>query len=167
MSTGTVTPLPQSHQPIPPVDTTSDDSRQKRISEEDTVASVPSMFRTKATSFLRYLKNNQVHWTDDGSVMIQDRVIPGSNIIDIVNGAVRDRRKVGLPTGSVPLVRYLKGTNVPREIIGSKKLWHATSRETQATPATQPLTPPSTPPKPTKKREKNTQAKRIKSWSQY
>ena len=137
------------------------------------MASVPSMFRTKATSFLRYLKNNQVHWTNDGSVMIQDRVIPGSNIIDIVNGAVRDRRNVGLPTGSVPLVRYLKGTNVPREIIGSKKLWHSTSRETGPPtqpllePLVEPLTPPSTPLKPTKKRKKNSQTKRIKSWSQY
>ena len=163
--------------PQPPVDgvplRADEDRRQTRISEEQTVESVPSNYRTKATSFLRYLKNNQVHWTDDGSVVIRNQVIPGSNIIDIVNSAVRDRRKVDLPTGSVPLIQYLKGTNVPREIIGSKKLWHAASRETsaQATPATpiRPLTPPNTPLKQAKKRKKTTRAqtKKITAWSQY
>ena len=163
--------------PPPPADglpsRADEDRRQTRISEEQTVESVPSNYRTKATSFLRYLKNNQVHWTDDGSVVIRDQVIPGSNIIDIVNSAVRDRRKVDLPTGSVPLIQYLKGTNVPREIIGSKKLWHAASRETSsqatATPSIRPLTPPTTPLKPAKKKKKTTRAqtKKIKAWSQY
>ena len=169
-TSGSLSTVTGQHQPPPPIPmdgSTSDDRRQKRISEEDTVESVPSMFRPKATSFLRYLKNNQVRWTDDGSVMIRDQVIPGSNIIDIVNSAVRDRQKVDLPTGSVPLIQYLKGTNVPREIIGSKKLWHATSREPRASPSTEPLTPPTTPLKPTKKRKKTTHTTKIKSWSQY
>ena len=115
----TTTPIatPISSDVVPP---SSEDSQQNW--ENQAIKSVPKIFRRKAESFLRYLKNKQVQWRDDGSVVIRDQVIPGSNIIDIVNTVMRSRSGKGIPTGTVPLIQYLKSINVPREIIGNEEL---------------------------------------------
>ena len=112
----------------------SEDSQQNW--ENQAIKSVPKLFRRKAESFLRYLKNKQVQWRDDGSVVIRDQVIPGSNIIDIVNTVMRSRSGKSIPTGTVPLIQYLKSINVPHEIIGNEDLLKYTPTALHTPPRT-------------------------------
>lgn len=137
--------------------------------ENQIMSSVPQIYQRTTKSFLKYLKQNGVEWNDDGSISINKRIYPGSNIIDIVNHTLRQRKKTPYPPmGAIPLIQHLKQINVPLEYIGNKSLWESV--------ANTPTTPPDTPREdpiynkfPTKKaRQTKTQAKeKIKRWLKY
>ena len=48
--------------------------------------------------------------------------IPGSNIIDLVNDVLRQRKGIE-PTGLQPFAEGLRAMNIPQDFVGNKKRW--------------------------------------------
>ena len=144
--------------------------------QDQTIMSVPKPYRTKATAFLRYLKDNDVHWETDGRVTIKGQTVSGSNILDIVNSAMRSRKTGKLPMGTDHLIRHLSTTNAPREIIGNPTWLRQTAREPaskrQLSPVagfTDPPTPPASPVQPKRKssrrKKDNNLGRSVRKWT--
>ena len=61
--------------------------------------SVPEKYRKKAESLLRRLRaGGGVVWNNFGAITRDGVVEPGANIIDLINDAMRDRKR-SLPVG--------------------------------------------------------------------
>ena len=63
----------------------------------------------------------KVVWDVNGVVTIDGTLVPGANIVDLVNDAMRDRRSA--PPGHLQFAVALRQSTVPREIIGNKRVW--------------------------------------------
>ena len=87
------------------------------------IDSVPEKYRKKAESLLRRLRaGGGVVWNNVGAVTIDGVVVPGANIIDLINDAMRDRKR-SMPVGHLQFTATLRNTAIPREFIGSKHVW--------------------------------------------
>lgn len=116
-----------------------------------TMNSIPSTFKRNSKALFDYFKHtNAVQWKADGSLIIGDQDYPGTNIMDIVSYASRERKNIPRPNGTDVLVDYLKANNAPREIIGNTQLWR-TPQAARLPPTLPPPvvdTPPKTPIRP-------------------
>ena len=63
-----------------------------------------------------------VVWNNVVAVIIDGVVVPGTNIIDLINDAMRDRKR-SMPVGHLQFSAALRNTAIPREFIGSKRVW--------------------------------------------
>ena len=54
---------------------------------------------------------------------IDATLVPGANIVDLVNDAMRDRRR-SAPSGHLQFAVALRQSTVPREFIGNKRVWN-------------------------------------------
>ena len=87
------------------------------------IDSAPEKYIKKVESLLRRLRaGGGVVWNNVGAVTIDGVVVPGSNIIDLINDAMRDR-KICMPVGHLQFAAALRNTAIPREFIGSKRVW--------------------------------------------
>ena len=94
------------------------DDDQNRILE-----SVPITMRRRAKLLLNVLKNHPtLTWDKQGVVSVDGKPIPGSNIIDLVNDALRQRKGFE-PKGWEHFFQGLREVNVPQDYIGNKKRW--------------------------------------------
>ena len=66
---------------------------QTEISDESILQTVPKKFQTKAKLFLDYARQvGNLTWDQNGVVTANGDTIAGSNIVDIVNDAMRNRK---------------------------------------------------------------------------
>lgn len=89
------------------------------------IESVPLKFRNKAKLLLRCLHDaptSNFSWDSAGVVSVGGHPIKDSNIVDLVNDAMR-ARKVPKPTGREAFARFLRTMQAPREFIGNEDLW--------------------------------------------
>lgn len=101
--------------------------------------SVPTTMRKKAKLLVSMLKDNpNLAWDDDGTVRLYGQPVPGSNIIDLVNDVLRQRKTVDEPTGWKPFAEALRQVNVPQDIVGNRARWEWIHRSMPDLP-----TPPS------------------------
>ena len=85
--------------------------------------SVPITMRRKAKLLLNVLKNHpHLSWDKQGIVSVDGKPISGSNIIDLVNDALRHRKGFE-PKGWESFFQGLREVNVPQDYIGNKKRW--------------------------------------------
>ena len=90
--------------------------------EEEVIGSVPRTYQNKASLLVKKWKRNGVlGWNKEGNLMYNGEVIPGTNIVDIVNDVVRPRSKNPQPKGWDLVAQGIKATNVPLELIGNSK----------------------------------------------
>ena len=109
------------------------------------VDSVPKMFKRKAQLLLSILQDNpNMSWDEDGTVKLYGKPIQGSNIIDLVNGVVRQRKRIE-PTGWQPFAEGLRELNIPQDVIGNRERWdwmHRSPNLPPRTPEEEFITPP-------------------------
>lgn len=87
------------------------------------VDSVPTSMRRKAKLLLQMLEEHpQMSWNDQGVLEYNGKPIPGSNVIDLVNDVIRNR-KGSNPRGWEQFSRGLKQVNVPQEYVGNRQRW--------------------------------------------
>lgn len=87
------------------------------------VASVPPKYSDKASQLLRHLRNfSHVTWNADGKTFIDGVLIRKANIIDLINDAMRERKKVRPPAGYPQFATALRQAGVPREFIGNNRV---------------------------------------------
>ena len=77
----------------------------------------------KAENLLRNLRaGGGVVWNNIGALTINGVVVPGTNIIGLINNAMRDRKRSML-VGHLQFAAALCNTAIPREFICSKRVW--------------------------------------------
>ena len=64
--------------------------------------------------------HHNLSWDEDGTVKMYGQPIPGSNIIDLVNDVLRQRKGIE-PTGWQPFAEWPKAMNVPQDFVGNNK----------------------------------------------
>jgi len=80
----------------------------------------PKYLRSKADWLLKHLTKNGVRWNSTGEIFYNDQVVPGSHILELVNDALRERKRSN-PTGWQSFALILKELNVPRNIVQNKR----------------------------------------------
>ena len=63
---------------------------------------------------------NKISWEDDGTVVIDNEKIPGSNIVDLVNDLLRPLKR-NEPIGWENFAKALKDIKIPLTYIGNPK----------------------------------------------
>lgn len=87
------------------------------------VESVPSKYRHKSLQLLRHLRNfSGITWDADGKTFLDGVLIRKANIIDLINDAMRERKKVRPPAGYPQFATALRQAGVPREFIGNPRV---------------------------------------------
>lgn len=103
---------------------------ETRMNDSIIVESVPAKFRNKAKLLLRRLHDapsSDFSWNAAGVVSVNGETIKHSNIVDLVNDAMRSR-KMAKPAGRRVFANFLRAIQAPREFVGNDELW----LETQA-----------------------------------
>ena len=146
--------------------------------EQDVVESVPKSFKTKAERLLKRIKlDPEVKWNNLGELEFQGQLIRNSNLTDLVNDVLRQRKNSSDPLGWETFADVLHRLNVPQELIGNPTRWSYMRNPSRKsvftpTPVKRPLlddnesfeTPPNeTPTKWRKKEEARSKRKRKKS----
>ena len=85
--------------------------------------SVPKTMQRKAELLLGMIKNNNnLTWDEQGVVSYKGKRIHGSNIIDLINDAIRQRKGVD-PRGWKTFSKALHESNIPKEVRGNSSRW--------------------------------------------
>ena len=85
--------------------------------------SVPKTMQRKAELLLGMIKNNNnLTWDEQGVVSYKGKRIHGSNIIDLINDTIRQRKGVE-PRGWKTFSKALHESNIPEEVIGIPSRW--------------------------------------------
>ena len=115
------------------------------INNQLVVDSAPITFKHKAELLLSTLQDNpNMSWDEDGTVKLYGKPIQGSNIIDLVNDVVR-QRKGSEPVGWQPFAEGLRELNIPQDVIGNRERWdymHRSPNLPPRTPKEEFITPP-------------------------
>ncbi|XP_024944980.1 uncharacterized protein LOC112494978 [Cephus cinctus] len=112
--------------PAPIVPTITSNEEEQEPLKDDLVAnvieSVPQKFRRKAELLTKHLLSRSlVSWKPSGKVFIDGTEVPGANIIDLVNDAMRSRKNSN-PVGWEQFVEVCHKGNIPHEFIGNSKI---------------------------------------------
>jgi hypothetical protein len=100
---------------------------------------VPSVFKKKAERLLHHLKQNpELSWNDRGEISVQGQTIKNSNLIDLVNDVLRQRKNIPQPTGWENFAAALSQTNVPQDLIGHPDRWKYIRGQMQSSEDTAP-----------------------------
>ena len=85
--------------------------------------SVPKTMQRKAELLLGMIKNsNNLTWDEQGVVSYKGKRIHGSNIIDLINDTIRQRKGVE-SRGWKTFSKALHESNIPQEVIGNPSRW--------------------------------------------
>jgi len=86
------------------------------------IQSTPKPYQTRAQSLMNFI-DGQIEVNDKGEIIDRDsQALEGSNIIDLIQHAVRDRRRNIQPSGWNEFKDRLKGVNVPQTLLNYETL---------------------------------------------
>lgn len=112
------------------VDRNDDEIDEKKfISSQDRhiIKTVPQKYRDKAAQLISRLHQagqHQIFWDENDRVSIDGQKIEGSNIVDLINDAMRWRKTVAKPVGREQFSHLIEKIGVPKEFIGNEKFWN-------------------------------------------
>ena len=89
------------------------------------IESVPIKYRAKAKQLLVRLHRageERVSWDDQDRVFIDGNPVENSNIVDLINDAMR-ARKTHTVCGRSDFAKLLREIGVPNEFVGNNELW--------------------------------------------
>ena len=86
--------------------------------EADIMESVPPTMKSRAQQLVKKLKENKdlITWDDKGQMIYEGKPVVGSNVIDLVNDALRHRKNFN-PHGWRLFAKVLSDVNVPEGIV--------------------------------------------------
>lgn len=124
----TITPVDDVYRAIQSVYSKGEEMKEtekERMNDSFILDSVPLKFRQKAKLLINHLHSNaldRLTWDKYGVVSIDGVRVAESNIVDLVNDAMRSRKTVR-PGGRHHFATLLRSVKVPREFIGNQELW--------------------------------------------
>ena len=118
--------------PTPAAPTTTTPAKtppSNRLEEAAILESIPPTLRRKATLLLQRVKQSDaLGWNDRGELTVDGTAVPNSNMIDLMNDALRERQHFQ-PTGRAVFARGLRAMNIPRDWVRNKIWWDETVQE--------------------------------------
>ena len=97
--------------------------KTNRLEDGDILESIPRTLRRKASLLLQRVKqSDSLGWNDRGELTVDGKAIPNSNMIDLMNDALRERQHFQ-PTGRAVFAQGLKAMNIPRDWVRNKTWW--------------------------------------------
>ncbi|PIK42583.1 hypothetical protein BSL78_20571 [Apostichopus japonicus] len=126
----TVRLLPDS-EPVPSQNESTRNTFLKEDIGREVLDSVPKALKSKAAQILRKMteSNRMLDWNDKGELLVNERVVTGSHMVDLINDALR-KRKSAPPVGVRDFTKGLAQLNTPRELIGNPDRWEDISKLT-------------------------------------
>ena len=88
--------------------------------ESKIMASVPVKHKKTAAKILDFLKLHEISWSQNKELMLKNNVIPGSDIIQLINFLLRDRSIKPAAFEEFKEILYMK--NFPQDLIKNKHL---------------------------------------------
>lgn len=135
--------------------------------EIDLLDSIPKTFLNKAHLLMRRLRNHpDLQWNEKGEVTLKGQHFPASNLADLVNDVLRNRKNMPKPLAWREFASHLQDMNIPQEIVGNKARLPFIKGNALSTPPGEPahpLTSRSTRSKTRPKRQRSPYYK----WSSY
>lgn len=97
--------------------------------EDEVLASVPPSLREKAKLILKRFKNTGVlGWNEHtGRMLYKGSEVDGTNIVDIVNTLLRERKSRPDPVGWGLIKQGVQELNLPTELVGNKNVYNTSS----------------------------------------
>lgn len=93
---------------------------------EEIVESVPQTFRRRAFLLAKKIKASEnMSWNENGELIFRGNLIPGTNMVDLVNDVLRKRKGRRDPPGHDEFVTGLRSNNVAKELIGNPRVLNA------------------------------------------
>ena len=87
--------------------------------DEETLQTIPKNYKRRARLILHRLRKRPGYFNKRDELVFGGKPIPGSHIVDLVNDAVRPKRKRLPPAGSRAFASVLQRLNTPQEAIGN------------------------------------------------
>ena len=92
--------------------------------EDDIISSVPPSMQKKAGRLLSRLKSNpEIKWNDKGEIEYKGKTVKQSNMTDLINDILRNRKNVADPIGWDMFSTVLGDMNIPQDLVGNTKRW--------------------------------------------
>ena len=114
--------------------TLSDMMKVKEQMRNSLAVSTPKPYQSRANALFKNLESS-LRFNDKGEIYSDDgKLIPGSHLEDLIQHAVRDRRRNLMPTGWAQFLSILRERNVPKSILN-----RVTLDEMEAMPNPAPL----------------------------
>lgn len=121
--------------------------RSEGISSGDIAKTVPKNLRSKAERLAELLKaTGKVRWDESNRLIIDGKPVEGTNIIDLINDALR-RRKTFMPHGRAEFADHLRAINAPKELVGNADYWKGAADASHSDDSSGNGSPPRTPAK--------------------
>ena len=97
--------------------------------ETDILESVPPTMKTRARQLVKKLKENKdlITWDDKALLVYEGKPIPGSNVVDLVNDALRHRKNFN-PHGWRLFAKALSDVNIPEGIVRNENRFKNNTR---------------------------------------
>ena len=111
--------------------------------ETDIMDSVPATMKSRARQLIKKLKSNKdlVGWNEQGQMVFKGRSVPSTNIVDLVNDSLRQRKNFN-PDGCELFSKVLGHLNVPEGIVRNEnRLGIVREYKTKGIPENLPTTP--------------------------
>jgi hypothetical protein len=127
---------PQGEQPI-------EETEPSDEIETDIMDSVPATMKSRARQLIKKLKSNKdlVGWNEQGQMVFKGRSVPSTNIVDLVNDSLRQRKNFN-PDGWELFSKVLEHLNVPEGIVRNEnRLGIVRECKTKGIPDNLPTTP--------------------------
>ena len=101
-----------------------EEPQEDALSVEMIVRGIPKTMKTRAEALLAHLKErgDVITWDDMGQVLVDDVLIPKSNISDLVSDAMRSRKHFN-PVGVRDFYNVLNKINVPKDLVRNERRW--------------------------------------------
>ena len=102
-----------------------------RIKSDDIhVTLFPKSLRNRALHLLNHIRKQQdMSWNERGDLVIDDKPIFGTHIVDLVDNVIRGNHKRPDPPGVDTFVQALQKSNVPQSLMGNKDRFIAQDRK--------------------------------------
>lgn len=114
-----------------------DDTMIEEEATDDPVAKrildiIPRKWQRNALALLDYVNNNpHMKWSDKGEMIVDDKKIANTNIIDLISDFSKDSRIRKPAIGAEIFMKNLLKENVPRELIVNKLRLNLANRDVQ------------------------------------
>ena len=136
----------QISQDVKPVASSSKEPAGEAEAEEtdpvvrDVVGSVPKSLQAKASQLLQRLKRNpDVDWNERGEFKYRGHLLKNSNLTDLVNDVLRQRKRRFEPLGWETFAQVLQNLNIPQDLIANQSIWrYIRKRDLLSTPTPMP-----------------------------
>ena len=117
-------PPPPPAPTAPPTAPTLPTMKKPDATDQQVIDTVPARYKSKARRLMDLIKKKEgvIDWNrDNNRLMVRGKLISDTDITDLVNDVMRERKGVAPPIGWQTFASALKEINVPSELIGHRK----------------------------------------------